>query len=53
MDELKKVFNIETYQELNDIHYIIVNEDKMKMPIGGRLSNNSTDVSSSIPIKFI
>ena len=51
---LKDMFNIDSYEELNDIFYIIVNEDKMKLPVGGRLSGQGVAaVSSQIPIKFV
>ena len=49
---LKETFNIDSVEELNDIFYIVVNEDKMKLPIGGR-SDGSINVSSSIPLKFV
>ena len=45
-------FNIVSYEELNDILYIIVNQDKMSLPIGGRFGGQS-EISSSIPIKFV
>jgi len=48
---LKDAFNIDSYEELNDLHYILANEDKMKLPVGGKLSGE--EVSSSIPIKFV
>lgn len=51
LKSLKQTFNIDSYEELNDLHYIVVNEEKMKMPVGGRSSGQT--VSSSIPIKFI
>lgn len=49
---LKDVFNIESIEEFKDIFYIVVNEDKMKLPIGGK-SDGQVDVSSSIPLKFV
>jgi hypothetical protein len=36
MEVLKNVFNIDSLEELNDLFYIVVNQDKMKLPIGGR-----------------
>lgn len=49
---LKETFNIDSIEELNDIFYIVVNEDKMKLPIGGR-KEGLVNVSSSIPLKFV
>ena len=49
---LKETFNIDSIEELNDIFYIVVNEDKMKLPIGGR-KDGLVNVSSSIPLKFV
>lgn len=49
---LKETFGIESYAELNDLHYIVVNVDKMKLPVGGRFSKE-TSVPSSIAIKFV
>ena len=51
IEVLQKVFNISSYQELNDTYYIAVNQDKLKLPVGGRLSGDM--VSSSIAVKFI
>jgi hypothetical protein len=48
---MKDVFNIDSYEELSDINYIIVNQDKLKLPVGGKLSGE--EVSANIPIKFI
>ena len=39
---LKSIFNIDSFEEFNDIFYIIVNEDKMKLPVGGKLSGDQT-----------
>ena len=47
---LKTVFNIDSYEELNDLFYIAVNQDRMKLPIGGRFGEDQ--ISSAIPIKF-
>ena len=49
-DTLKSVFNIDSLQELNDLYYIVVNQDRMKLPVGGREGNEQ--ISSAIPIKF-
>lgn len=49
---LKETFGIESYAELNDLHYVVVNVDKMKLPVGGRFSKE-TSVPSSIAIKFV
>ena len=38
---LKEIFGIESYAELNDLHYIAVNVDKMKLPVGGRFSKET------------
>jgi hypothetical protein len=46
---LQSVFNIASVEELNDLFYIVVNSDKMKMPVGGR---GGDPIHPDIPIKF-
>lgn len=41
---LKNSLNLQSYEELNDIRYVLVNGDGMKMPVGGRLTGE--EVSS-------
>ena len=49
---LKELFGIDSYRELNDLHYIVVNGDRMKLPVGGRFANE-TAIPSPIVIKFV
>ena len=50
MQGLKDQFGIQSYDELNDLHYILVNRDKMKLPVGGRLSDE--EIPGYMPVKF-
>lgn len=35
---LKDVLNVQSYEELNDTKYFVVNGDGMKLPVGGRIT---------------
>ena len=48
---LEELVGVQSYRDLNDLQYILVNSDKMKMPVGGRFEE-TTDVQSSIVLKF-
>lgn len=48
---LKNVFNVDSYEQLNNTFYILVNQERSKLPIGGRLSNEHPP--SSVPCKFV
>ena len=37
---LQEMYGIVDYTDLNDCFYIAINQDKMKLPVTGRLSNN-------------
>ena len=41
-----------SFEQLNDLHYTVVNKDKMKLPVGGRLSNLD-EITGTIAVKFI
>ena len=48
---IKEVFKIDSLEELNNTHYILVNSDGLKLPVGGRVDGSS--IPGSIPIKFV
>ena len=35
---LQQNFGIKTYADLNDTHYIVVNEDVFKLPVMGKIT---------------
>ena len=51
MKLLAELFHIDSYEELNDLQYIVINRDRMKLPMGGRFSDEES--SAALPMKFV
>lgn len=52
MDMIEELLGISSYKELNDLHYIIINSNRLKLPAAGRFQG-VTDIPTGLVLKFL